>query len=278
LAEVKFGQNINNIKNKTIIMKELVLLTGASSGIGYEMAKLLAKEKFDLILVARRIGILENLKYELNNQYGITVHAMEIDLSKPGNAAQLYQDIKTKGLKVTMLINNAGFGAYGNFIDIPLEKHVEMVNVNITSLMVLSQLFLKDMKESNYGKLMNIASLLSYLPFPYYSVYSATKTFVLAFTETLAAEFEGTKVQIKALCPGPVATDFNTPEMLTTNAYKANKPLPASLVAAVGVKHLLHGKGSKKVGFNTWFISNLPRFTPTGIMVKIKKNLASQKK
>jgi short-subunit dehydrogenase len=257
-------------------MKELVLLTGATSGIGYEMAKLLAKENLDLIIVARRIDILETLKQELNNQYGITVHAMQVDLSNPDNAVQLYEDIKAKGLTVTMLINNAGFGDYGDFIDIPLYKQVEMVNVNITSLIALSWLFLKDMKAANYGKLMNIASLLSYIPFPYYSVYSATKTFVLSFTETLAAEFEGTNVEIKAVCPGPIDTDFNTPQMLKTNAYKSNKPVPPNKVAAAGVKHLLYGKGSKKVGFNTWFISNLPRITPDKIMMKIKKKLASQ--
>ena len=240
------------------------------------MAKLLAKEKYDLILVARRIEILQSLQVELNNKYGVTIYPIEIDLSKPSAAAQLYDNIKKRGLQVTMLINNAGFGDYGNFIDIPLEKQIEMVNVNVISLIALSRLFLKDMKEDNHGKLMNIASLLSYLPFPYYSVYSATKCFVLSFTETIAAEFEGTKVEIKALCPGPVATDFNTPGMLNTNAYKSNKPLPASLVATAGVKHLLFGKGSKKVGFNTWLISNLPRITPDKTMMKIKKKLASQ--
>lgn len=258
-------------------MKEFVLLTGASSGIGYEMARLLAKEKFNLLLVARRIEKLEALKTELNTQYGVTVYAMKIDLSNPENAVKLYDDSKAMELRVTILINNAGFGDYGNFIEIPLNRQLEMIHVNVSSLMLLCNLFLKDMKETGKGKVMNIASLLSYIPFPYYSVYSATKTFVLAFTETLAAEFEGTGIEIKALCPGPIATDFNTPEMLNTHAYKANKPVPATKVAEAGVKHLLYGKGSKKVGLNTWFISNLPRITPDTLMMKIKKKLASQR-
>ncbi|CAN5588248.1 SDR family oxidoreductase [soil metagenome] len=258
-------------------MKEFVLLTGASSGIGYEMAKLLAKQRFNLIIAARRIEKLDLLKAALENQYGVIVHTMKVDLSNPENAMHLYDDIKGRNLNVTMLINNAGFGDYGNFIDIPLARQVDMINVNITSLMILCKLFLQDMQVAGKGKLMNVASILSYLPFPYYSVYSATKTFVLSFTETLAAEFSDTAIDIKALCPGPVDTEFNTTEMLSTNAYKGNKPMSAVKVAEVGVKHLLSGKGSKKVGFKTWFITNLPRFTPDTIMMKIKKNLASQR-
>jgi short-subunit dehydrogenase len=254
------------------------LITGASSGMGYEMSKLLAQQGFNLVLTARRREALEQLADELQRSHNVKVHVFSHDLSLPANAFRLYEQVKEHGLKVTMLVNNAGFGDYGEFTDIPLEKQVDMINVNITSLVILSRLFLKDMKQQGRGKLMNIASLLSYIPFPYYSVYSATKCFVLAFTETLAAEMEGSGIEVKALCPGPVDTGFNTSEMLTTNAYKSNKPIAAAQAAQIGVEHLLNGKGSKKVGFNTWFISNLPRITPDWIMMKIKKNLASQRK
>jgi short-subunit dehydrogenase len=176
---------------------------------------------------------------------------------------------------VSMLVNNAGFGDYGSFTELPLDRQLAMINLNVSSLVVLTRLFLDDMKAVGEGSIMNIASLLAYLPFPYYSVYSATKAFVLAFTETLAAELEGSGVVVKSLCPGPIDTAFTTAEMLRTRAYKANPPLPVTRVAAIGVRHLLKGKGSKKVGFNTWFISNLPRITPDGIMMKIKKRLAS---
>jgi len=137
-------------------------------------------------------------------------------------------------------------------------------------------LFVQDMIVRKRGRIMNIASLLSFLPFPYYSVYSATKAFVLAFSETLAAELEGSGVQVVTLCPGPVDTPFNTDAMWKTNAYKANKPVDASVVAKEGVELLLWGKGKKIVGFNNWIISNLPRITPDFMMMKIKKNLASQ--
>jgi short-subunit dehydrogenase len=124
---------------------------------------------------------------------------------------------------------------------------------------------------------MNVASLLSFLPFPYYSVYSATKSFVLAFTETIAAELEGTGVIVTALCPGTVETPFHTDAMRKTNAMKANKPMSAEIVAKVGVDLFLNKKGKKIVGRMNWFLSNLPRITPDKLMMKIKKNLASQK-
>lgn len=256
-------------------MRDFILITGASSGLGEAMARLLAKQQFNLIVVARRMDRLESLSRELQDHYGVTVMPMQADLSDPDQALKLYADIKAKGCKVSMLINNAGFGDYGDFIDLPLGRQVAMINLNCTALVVLTKAFLEDRKTAGSGTILNIASLLAYLPFPYYSVYSATKAFVLAFSETLAAELEGTGIAVNCLCPGPIATDFNSSAMLGTRAYQANKPLPAMKVAEVAVRHLLNGKGSKKVGFNTWFISNLPRITPDRLMMKIKKRLAS---
>ena len=258
-------------------MREQVLLTGASSGIGLEMAKKLATKDVDLILVARRIDILQKVKSELESAHGIKVTVISKDLSKHESAKELYNEIKFQGLVVTGVINNAGFGNYGDFSDTPLAEDLSMIQVNIAALVSLTKLFLVDMKARRKGRIMNIASLLSFLPFPYYSVYSATKAFVLAFTETIAAELEGSGVVVTALCPGPIDTGFNTSEMLRTNAYKANKPMDPKVVANQGVALFLNGKGKKIVGFNNWFISNLPRVTPDKIMMKIKKNLASIK-
>lgn len=257
-------------------MKELVLLTGAPSGIGYEMAKHLAAQQIDLVLVARSVDKLNALKRELEQHYAISVHVFQQDLSEVDGAVSLYEAVTKQGLTVTALVNNAGTGVYGNFSDTDLDEELRMIQLNVTSVVALTKLFLQDMLVHKRGRIMNIASLLSFLPFPYYSVYSATKSFVLAFTETLAAELEGTGVIVTALCPGPVDTAFNTDAMWKTNAYKANKPVPAKEVARQGVALLLKGKGKKIVGFNNWFISNLPRITPDGIMMNIKKNLASQ--
>lgn len=258
-------------------MKEYILITGASSGIGYEMAKQLAAKNYNLLLVARSEYKLLQLQQDLQNQFNIDVEYLLFDLSEPNSANDLYQLVKEKNYLVTGLINNAGFGDYGNFVEMPLEKDEEMIAVNITALVGLTKLFGAEMVKAGKGRIMNVASLLSFLPLPYYSIYSATKCFVLAFTETIAAEMQGTGVTVSALCPGTVETPFHTDSMRKTNAMSANKPMPADIVAKAGVELFLNGKGKKIVGFMNWFLSNLPRVTPDKIMMKIKKNLASIK-
>jgi len=259
-------------------MTEYTIITGASSGIGLEMAKQLAAKNIHLILVARTEDKLIQLQNEIKSQYEVEVEYLLFDLSEPNAAQDLHNEIKVKNLLVTGLINNAGFGEYGNFMEIPLKKEEEMIAVNVTALVGLTKLFGADMVKAGKGRIMNVASLLSFLPFPYYSVYSATKCFVLAFTETLAAELEGMGVTVTALCPGTVETSFHTAEMWKTNAMSANKPMSAGIVARAGVDLFLNKKGKKIVGFKNWFLSNLPRITPDNLMMKIKKNLASLKK
>jgi uncharacterized protein len=259
-------------------MIEYTLITGASTGIGYEMAKQLASKNHNLILVARSEDKLIQLQRELIAQFSVSVHYFLFDLSELNAASDLYHYTKNKNYVVTGFINNAGFGDYGNFAEMPLKKDEAMIAVNITTLVGLTKLFGADMIKAGKGRIMNVASLLSFLPFPYYSVYSATKSFVLAFTETVAAEWQGTGVTLTALCPGTVETPFHTDAMRKTNAMSANKPMPADVVAAAGVELFLNGKNKKIVGFMNWFLSNLPRVTPDFIMMKIKKNLASIKK
>ena len=259
-------------------MKSYILITGASSGIGYEMAQQLAAKKFNLILVARSGDTLKKMQADLSSRYGIAVEYLVKDLSIPAMATALYHEIRFQKLEVSHLVNNAGFGGYGSFLETSLEHEVNMINLNVSSLVILTKLFAQEMALRKSGRIMNVASLLSFIPFPYYSVYSATKTFVLAFSETISAELEDRGVVVTTLCPGTVETPFHTPGMRKTNAMSANKPAPAKDVAAAGVQLMLYGKGKKVVGFNNWFISNLPRITPGAIMMKIKKNLASQSK
>jgi short-subunit dehydrogenase len=257
-------------------MKSYILITGASTGIGYEMALQLAQKQYNLILVARSADKLQALQKQLMQQYPIDVRMHAIDLSIPDNAIRFYQTIKSEMLPVSHLVNNAGFGDYGEFLETSMDKELEMINLNISSLMVLTKLFARDMAAVGSGRIMNVASLLAFIPLPYYSVYAATKSFVLTFSESIAAELAPYGLVVSTLCPGAVETPFHTPEMRKTNAMKANKPMPADKVAEAGVKLLLHGKGKKLVGFQNWFIAQLPRITPSSIMMKIKKNLTSQ--
>lgn len=258
-------------------MIEYILITGASTGIGYEMAHQLAAKKQNLILASRSEKKLAEMKTQLTAKYGVSVEYVPVDLSIASEAFDLYKHTTSAGLLVTGLINNAGVGLYGKFDEVPLEDELKMIQLNVSSLVTLTKLYGKDMLARRSGRIMNVASLLSFLPFPYYSTYSATKTFVLAYTETIAAELQGSGVIVTALCPGTVETPFHTDKMRKTNAMSTNKPVPAADVAKAGVNLFLNGKGKKIVGFNNWFISNLPRVTPDSIMMKIKKNLASMK-
>jgi uncharacterized protein len=257
-------------------MKEYLLITGASSGIGYEMANQLAEKAHNLILVARTESKLQQMQADLTKKYGILVQYFVADLSDVNAAKDLYKKVRDENLLVTHLVNNAGVGNYGNFTETPLEEELSMIQLNISSLVVLSKLFAKDMVSRKSGRIMNISSLVAFLPMPYFSVYSATKAFVKAFSETLAAELEGTGVIVSSLYPGTVDTGFTTNEMQSTNLHKT-KPMHPKEVAMQGVKHLLNGNGKKVVGFQNWFNSKLPGFVPDSIMMKIKKGLASQK-
>lgn len=198
------------------------------------------------------------------------------DFSDVNAAKDLYKKVQQENLLVTHLVNNAGVGNYGNFTETSLEEELSMIQLNISSLVVLTKLFAKDRVSRKSGRIMNIGSLLSFLPFPYFAVYSATKAFVLAFSETLAAELDGTGVIVTSLYPGTVDTGFTTEKMKSTDLHKT-KPMHPKEVAAQGVKHLLSGKGKKVVGFQNWFNSKLSSFVPDTIMMKIKKNLASVK-
>ncbi|MFA6152105.1 MAG: SDR family oxidoreductase [Chitinophagaceae bacterium] len=257
-------------------MKEYILITGASSGIGYEMANELAAKGLNLILVARTEAKLQQMQSELTSKYGILVQYFATDLSDVNAAKNLYQKVKDENLLVTHLVNNAGVGNYGNFTETPLEEELSMIQLNISSLVVLTKLFAQDMVSRKSGRIMNISSLVAFLPMPYFSVYSATKAFVKAFSETLAAELEGAGIIVSSLYPGTVDTGFTTQEMQTTNLHKT-KPMHPKEVALKGVEHLLYGKGKNVVGFQNWFNSKLPNFVPDSIMMKIKKGLASQK-
>ncbi|MEI8117432.1 MAG: SDR family oxidoreductase [Flavobacteriia bacterium] len=184
------------------------LITGASSGIGKELARIHASKGGDLILVARRTEALDELKNELEKAYGINVSTFTQDLSQIHAAKKVYDFVNHSGLEVDYLMNNAGFGGHGEFVDRPLDKDLEMIQLNVTALVELTHLFLQDMKERGYGKILNTASTAGFLPGPLQATYFATKAFVISFTKGISYELRNAGVTVTALCPGPVKTEF----------------------------------------------------------------------
>ncbi|MEN9994436.1 MAG: hypothetical protein RL762_1093 [Bacteroidota bacterium] len=189
-------------------MKNTALITGASSGIGKELARIHAAKGGDLILVARRIELLNSLKEELVQKYKVTVQVIQKDLSVLGSSQAVYDEVTQNGWQVDYLFNNAGFGGKGAFLDRDLEADVEMVRLNVMALLKLTHLFGKDMKARGKGKILQTASTAGFLPGPNQNTYFATKAFVVSHTQGLAHELKGSGVTVTALCPGPVETEF----------------------------------------------------------------------
>jgi short-subunit dehydrogenase len=184
------------------------LITGASSGIGKELARIHASKGGDLVLVARRTESLDALKAELETKHGIKVITFTQDLSEVHAAKKVYDFVQKSGIEIEYLMNNAGFGGHGEFVDRPIEKDLEMIQLNVSALVELTHLFLQDMKQRKSGKILNTASSAGFLPGPLQTTYFATKAFVVSFTKGLAFELRKSGVTVTALCPGPVKTEF----------------------------------------------------------------------
>jgi hypothetical protein len=257
-------------------MNQYFLITGASSGIGAEMAKILAAKKENLILTARREYRLVKLAEELQDEFGIEVHTISADLSEPGSDAEIVETIQNNSWKIKGLINNAGFGDYGLFQEGSHERSKQMVQLNISALVGLTHQFLPEMIREGEGYILNVASILSFFPFPRYAVYAATKAFVLSFSESLYEELRDTGVTVSALCPGPTETEFTSPEMLKTNAYRGMKQMNAEAVAEAGINGLFSGKNIVVPGLMNKLLSQTPRFSPRSLTRRINNYMSSQ--
>jgi short-subunit dehydrogenase len=187
---------------------DFVLLTGASSGIGLELARVFAREGRSLVLVARTGERLKALSVELENSFGVKTEIIEADLALPEAPQLVYQHCKARNITVDCLVNNAGFGDHARFEDCDWEKQQRMIAVNITALVLLTRLFLPRMVQSGSGRILNVSSLAAFQPGPSMSVYCATKSFVLSFSEALRFELLGTGVSVTTLCPGPTESGF----------------------------------------------------------------------
>jgi short-subunit dehydrogenase len=239
------------------------LITGATSGIGLALAHCHARAKGDLFLVARRGDALETLKQELIARYGVTVHTMVQDLSETDAALAIWEKTQTENLHIDLLINNAGFGDYGFFHETNPARIQQMIQLNITSLTQLCRLYLPNMIAKRTGGILNIASTAAFQPGPGMSVYFATKSFVLNFSEGLYEEVKAYGVRISALCPGPTSTQFFASANMEGSRLTRLMPMPtAEEVAAMGYTSVLKGKAVSVYGGMNRFMVFLLRFVP----------------
>ena len=239
------------------------LITGASSGIGMELARIHAAKGHDLVIVARSEQKLRDLKQELESNYGINVWVIAEDLSTPDAAKNIYEQTEKLNIKVSVLINNAGFGGHGLFHERDLIKDQAMMQVNMVSLTNLTHYYLQDMIKQNYGRILNVSSTASFMPGPLQAVYYATKAYVTSFSQAIAEEVKDSNITVTALCPGAVATGFvEAGELEGVDMWNGAKS--ASSVAQIGYRDMEDGK---LVSFNegilkfmlTWVIPLLPR-------------------
>ncbi|WP_114765386.1 SDR family NAD(P)-dependent oxidoreductase [Vibrio rhodolitus] len=244
-------------------MTNTALITGASSGIGLELAKIHASKGGNLILVARSESKLNDLKAELENQYGVQVTVIALDLSQPNSAQALFEQTEARSLQVDTLINNAGFGGHGKFHERSLVDEQAMMQLNMVTLTNLTHLYLKGMVERKQGKILNVSSTASFMPGPLQAVYYATKSYVTSFSQAVAEEVKDNGVTVTALCPGTVATGFvEAGNLEGVDAWK-NAKTPSS-VAECGYNAMEKGE---LVAFNepslkfmlNWIIPFLPR-------------------
>ena len=268
--------NIEKDLNK-VDMINAALITGASSGIGLELAKIFAREGHNLVLVARSEETLKSLKIKLEEDYDIKVKIIIKDLKYYSAPTEIYDEVQNDKINVNILVNNAGFGVYGEFTDTDLDAELEMIQVNITSLTHLTKLFLKDMVENNNGLILNVASTAAFQPGPLMAVYYATKSYVLSFSEALAEELSDTKIRITTLCPGPTATNFSkTAKVESIKLFQKNMPT-GSDVAEFGYKALYTGRRVVVYGLKNKILAQSIRFMPRKAITKLVKKMQEKK-
>ncbi len=252
-------------------MATTALITGASSGIGMELARIHAASRGNLVLVARRRERLEALKAELEGSHGVAVTVIDRDLSTPDAAESLFDEVEGQGLTIDHLMNNAGFGGHGKFHERPWSDDAAMIRLNVLALTGLTRLFLPGMVARGRGHVLNVASMAGFLPGPLQAVYFATKAYVVSFSEAIANELKGTGVTVTALCPGPVATEFA--DRANLRGVKGfSHAMSADEVAEAGYRAMLRGTPIIVPGAgNKLAIHGLIRLLPRGLLTRVSR-------
>ncbi len=262
-------------------MNKTVLITGASRGIGEAFARVYAKKQHNLILVARNENDLDALKEELSTQHSVEIVVLSHDLTKGDEIQQIFEQVKQQNLTVDVLINNAGYGDYGEFASGDWAKLQGMILLNILALTHLSHLFLPGMIARGQGQILNVSSTAAFQPGPMMAVYFATKAYVLSLSEALSAETEGTGVTVTVLCPGPTQSNFgqnaNMDQIALMGDVTSDKLPTALSVAEYGYEALNSGEVVAVHGVMNKVLTFMPRLTPRGVIRKGVKQFMTPK-
>lgn len=262
---------MNAIKNKT------VLITGATSGIGYELCKLFAEDKYNLVLVARNKDRLLELANELESKNSVEVYIISKDLAVPSSPEEIFNELKSQSISIDVLVNNAGFGAFGLFNELDTNEQIKMIQVNVFALTYLTKLFIENLSINNGGKILNIASTASFQPIPLMSVYAATKAYVFSFSSSLREEVKDKKISVTVLCPGPTSTNFEKAAKMQKSKLFNRNVMDPKTVAAIGYNGLMKGKPIVVPGLINKMLVFGTRFLPAGITAKIAKSWVAEK-
>jgi len=255
-------------------MNPTALITGASGGIGEQLARLFAAHRYDLVLVARSADKLQSLCAELARAHGIQARSLAADLADPGAPPQLFEALQPAAIDV--LVNNAGFGARGAYAELDYQVEARMIQVNVAALAHLTRLFLPGMLARRNGKILNVASTAAYVPGPFMAVYYASKAFVLSFSEALAEEVQGSGVTVTALIPGPTETNFAaTAGTQDSRLFRTASVMSAAAVARVGFDGLMAGKRVAIAGASNRLTVFSTRLAPRAMLAKITSRLNS---
>ena len=248
-------------------------MTGASAGIGRELALLLARDGFHLVLSARDEGRLRELAAELEVRWGTTSTIIPCDLGAPDGAGALASVIASAGLEIDVLVNNAGIGAAGPFAEVPLERHRALLQLNVAALTELTHHFLPGMLERRRGCILNVASTAAFQPGPFLATYYASKAYVLSLSEALAEETRGTGVSVTTLCPGPTRTEFFARADMRESKLARGAVMDAATVAAAGYAGVMRGDRIVVPGLANRATTMLVRLAPRRIVTRVVAGL-----
>lgn len=252
---------------------QTALVTGSSSGIGFELAQVLAEAGASLVLVARARDRLEGLAEMVQKHYSVSARVIARDLAVSAVPDEIFKELQDAGVTVDILVNNAGFGAHGLFAEIDMAEQLRMVQVNVAALTHLTRLFLPGMLQRRKGKILNVASTAAFQPGPMMAVYYATKAYVLSFSEAIANETVGSGVSVTALCPGPTTTEFQQRAGVGHTKLMQGRIMSAGAVALAGYRGMLAGKSLVIPGFRNRLLAFYVRFLPRKLVVSLVRSM-----